>query len=241
MVGELMRAMKLLFTIGVVATCLAAGCGGGSDTPPPTGTVDAGPPMTTTGPYQPLTVGSTWTYKVDDQGFKYDKTSTVESVEDMGGAKAGTTAYRVSENVKAARQLTWYEQSGTEVRRHHDQFFDDQNRMLSDEWYSPFMLRVDEAPAHTQQGATWSIDFVNTKTTSSKPTAMLNHTETWVVDGVDVVVGVPAGSFYALQVTRTDAGDGAVKTMWFVKGVGKVKELTNAGHLEELSSYNIAP
>ena len=87
----------------------------------------------------------------------------------------------------------------------------------------------------------WSIDFVNTKTTSDKPTAMLNHTESWKVDGVDVVVGVPAGSFYSLQVTRTDSGDGAVKTMWFVKGVGKVKELTNAGHLEELSSYTIAP
>ena len=55
------------------------------------------------------------------------------------------------------------------MRRHHDQFFDDQNRMLSDEWYAPFMLRVDEAPAHTQMGATWSITFVNTKTTTDKP------------------------------------------------------------------------
>ena len=72
------------------------GAAGAATTPPPTGTVDAGPPMTTTGPYQPLTVGSTWTYKVDDQGFKYDKTSTVESVEDMGGAKAGTMGYRVA-------------------------------------------------------------------------------------------------------------------------------------------------
>ena len=240
MVGEVMRTLKLLFTVAVVTACLA-GCGGGSDMPPPTGTVDAGPPMTTSGPYQPLTVGSTWTYKVDDQGFKYDKTSTVESLEDMGGAKAGTMGYRVRENVKAATQLTWYDQSGTEVRRHHDQFFDEQNRMLSDEWYAPFMLRVDEAPDHMQTGAAWSLDFVNTKTTSDKPTAMLNHTESWKVDGVDVVVGVPAGSFYSLQVTRTDTGDGAVKTMWFVKGVGKVKELTNAGHLEELSSYNIAP
>jgi hypothetical protein len=237
---ENMRTLKLLFTVAVVTACLA-GCGGGNDMPPPTGTVDAGPPMTTSGPYQPLTVGSTWTYRVDDQGFQYDKTSTVESLEDMGGAKAGTTGYRVRENVKSAMQLTWYDQSGTEVRRHHDQFFDDQNRMLSDEWYSPFMLRVDEAPEHMQMGAAWSIDFVNTKTTSDKPTAMLNHTESWKVDGVDVVVGVPAGSFYSLQVTRTDVGDGAVKTMWFVKGVGKVKELTNAGHLEELTSYNIAP
>jgi hypothetical protein len=108
MVGEVMRTLKLLFTVVVVTACLA-GCGGGSDTPGNTGTVDAGPPIVTSGPYQPLTVGSTWMYKVDDQGFKYDKTSTVESVEDMGGAKAGTMGYRVSENVKASKQLTWYE------------------------------------------------------------------------------------------------------------------------------------
>jgi len=109
MVGEGMRTTKVFvhFMIAAVAAAaVLAGCGGGNETPPPTGTVDAGPPMTTSGPYQPLTVGSTWTYKVDDQGFKYDKTSTVESVEDMGGTKAGMMGYRVVENVKAARQLT---------------------------------------------------------------------------------------------------------------------------------------
>jgi hypothetical protein len=233
-----MRTIKLVFTIGVVAACLA-GCGGSGNTPP-TGTLDAGPPITTSGPYQPLTVGSTWTYRVDDQGFVYDKPSTVEALEDMGGDKAGMMGYRVREMVKATTQLTWYEQAGTEVRRHHDQFFDDQNVQLLDEWYSPFMLRVDENPDRMVTGASWSIDFVNTKTSATKPTAMINHTESWKVDGVDVVVATPAGAFYSLQVTRTDSSDGSVKTQWFVRGVGKVKELTNAGHLEELTSYQIA-
>ena len=50
------------------------------------------------------------------------------------------------------------------------QLADDTGRMLSDEWYSPYLLRVDEAPEHLQAGATWTINYMKTKTTSSKPT-----------------------------------------------------------------------
>lgn len=220
----------------------AGGCGGGSDTPPTTGDdADVGTPTPTTGPYQPLTVGSTWTYHVDDQGVVYDKQSSVEAFEDMGGDIAGTMGFKVRETVKAAIQLTWYEQTGTDVRRHHDQLADDTGRQLSDEWYSPYLLRVDEAPEHLVQGATWTINYTHTKTTSSKPTTTSNHAESWTVDGVDVVTAVPAGTFNALKVTRTDTSDGSTKTQWFVRGVGKVRERTGNGHFEELTAYNIAP
>ncbi len=220
----------------------AGGCGGGSDTPPPPGDdADVGTPTVTTGPYQPLTVGSTWTYHVDDQGVVYDKQSTVEAFEDMGGAIAGTMGFKVRETVKAAIQLTWYEQTGTDVRRHHDQLADDTGRMLSDEWYSPYLLRVDEAPEHLVAGATWTINYTQTKTTSSKPTTTSSHAETWTVDAVDIVTAVPAGTFNALKLTRTDTSDGSTKTQWFVRGVGKVRERTGNGHFEELTAYTIAP
>ena len=138
----------------------AGGCGGGSDTAPPPGNdADVGTPTVTTGPYQPLTVGSTWTYHVDDQGVVYDKQSSVEAFEDMGGAIAGTMGFKVRETVKASIQLTWYEQTATDVRRHHDQLADDTGRQLSDEWYSPYLLRVDEAPEHLTAGATWTINY----------------------------------------------------------------------------------
>ena len=220
----------------------AGGCGGGSDTPPPpVDDQDVGTPTVTTGPYQPLTVGSTWTYHVDDQGVVYDKQSSVEAFEDMGGAIAGTMGFKVRETVKAAIQLTWYEQTGTDVRRHHDQLADDTGRQLSDEWYSPYLLRVDEAPEHLTKGATWTINYTHTKTTSSKPTTTTNQAETWTVDAVDIVTAVPAGTFNALKVTRTDTADGTTKTQWFVRGVGKVRERTGAGHFEELTAYTIAP
>ena len=64
----------------------------------------------------------------------------------MGGDIAGTMGFRVRETVKAAIQLTWYEQTGTDVRRHHDQLADTPGRQLSDEWYSP-------VPAARRRGA----------------------------------------------------------------------------------------
>lgn len=221
----------------------SSGCGGGGSgtTTPPISDADAGPPQITSGPYQPLTVGSTWTYHVDDQGTVYDKQSSVDAYEDMGGDIAGTMGYKVRETVKAAIQLTWYEQTMTDVRRHHDQLSDTTGRQLSDEWYSPYLLRVDEAPEHLQAGANWSITYSKTKTTSSKPTTMTNQAETWTVDGVDVVTAVPAGTFNALKITRTDTSDGSTKTQWFTKGVGKIREVTGQGHTEELTSYTIAP
>jgi hypothetical protein len=219
-----------------------SGCGGSdATTTPPINDADAGPPTITTGPYQPLTVGSTWTYHVDDQGVVYDKQSTVEAFEDMGGAIAGTMGFKVRETVKSSVQLTWYEQTATDVRRHHDVLTDNMNRQLSDEWYSPYLLRVDESPDHLVAGASWTINYTKTKTTASKPTETTNQTETWTVDGVDVVTAVPAGTFNALKVTRLDSADGSTKTQWFVRGVGKVRELTGAGHFEELTAYTIAP
>jgi hypothetical protein len=195
----------------------------------------------TTGPYQPLTVGSTWTYHVDDQGVVYDKQSSVEAYEDMGGQAAGVMGFRVRETIKASIQLTWYEQTATDVRRHHDTLADTGGRQLSDEWYAPYLLRVDESPDHLKAGASWTIDYTKTKTTSSKPTTMSAHAEGWTVEAVDVVTAVPAGTFNALKVTRTDTADGSTKTQWFVRGVGKVRELTANGHKEELTAYTIAP
>jgi len=229
-------ALLALLAIG------GAGCGGGSSMGmPKIDDADAGPPTITTGPYQPLTIGSTWSYHVEDQGVVYDKQSSVDAFEDMGGMAAGTMGYKVRETIKSSIQYTWYEQTQTDVRRHHDLMTDDGGRQLSDEWYDPYLLRVDESPEHLQAGATWTVNYTHFKTTSSKPMSQTNHAETWTVDGVDVVTAVTAGTFNALKITRTDSVDGTSKTQWFVRGVGKVRELTAAGHYEDLTTYNVIP
>lgn len=243
--GRIRATIAGFATVTALLALLAiggSGCGGGGNaTMPPISDADAGPPQETSGPYQPLTVGSSWTYHVDDQGTVYEKQSSVETYEDMGGMAAGTMGYKVRETVKASIQLTWYEQTMTDVRRHHDQLSDTSGRQLSDEWYSPYLLRVDEAPEHLQAGASWTINYSKTKTTSSKPMTTTNQAETWTVDGVDVVTAVPAGTFKALKITRTDTADGSTKTQWFTKGVGKIREVTGQGHTEELTAYTIAP
>jgi hypothetical protein len=222
----------------VFAGCGGSGGNGGAGGTGGTPTTNIGTPGT--GPYQPLVVGATWTYHVDDQGIVYDKTSAVEAMEDLGGSKAGISGFKVRETVKDSIQFTWYQTVDSGVVRHHDQLQDQGGKMLSDEWYDPFMRRTDETTDHLKAGASWSESFTNTKTTTTKPTATIPHQETWTTEAVDESVTVPAGTFSAIKWTRLDPTDGSTKTQWFVRGIGKVREQTGAGHVEELTSYQVA-
>jgi hypothetical protein len=230
-----------------LAAALAGGCGGSSGASGNTvvtgsggsgGAVD-GPVQPTTGPYQPMAVNATWTYNVDDKGVKYVKTAVFEAMEDLGGPKAGTMGYRMKETFPSHVQLTWYHQEGTLVVRDHEQSLDGANVLQSEDWYTPYRLRVDETPAHLQSGASWSWSFSDAHTSLSKPASTTQLTETWTVDAIDQPLSVPAGTFATLRLTHHDPTDGSTKTYWFVRGVGKIREETSAGHIEELTSYQI--
>jgi hypothetical protein len=226
------------------ATAAAAlgGCGstgGSSSGLNPNGSGGAGgsgPVQPTDGPYEPLAVGVSWTYHVNDSGQIYDKTSTVEATEDAGGAFAGVSVFRVHDVFPTETQNTWYQVDGLVVKRLHDNAIDSSGIMKTEDWYNPYRLRVDETPEHLVAGATWTSTFTDSQTSRSKPPASPNKTDTWRVEGVDETVTVPLGTFHSLHVTRTDSSDGSTKSFWFVRGIGKVKESTSGGHNEELSS-----
>jgi hypothetical protein len=74
---------------------------------------------------------------------------------------------------------------------------------------------------------------------ASKPASTKTITENWTTDAANEVVTVPAGTFSALKITRTDTANGSSKSQWFVPGVGKIRESNTTGHLEELTSYTI--
>jgi hypothetical protein len=237
--------------VGVVGSVLAvaAGCGAngnqggqnsGAGLSEPLA-ADGAVPMTTSGRYQPLAVGATWTYQVTDTGnVAYTKTSTVGSLEDAGGAFAGTMAYKVSENVKNSTQYTWYQMTDTDVRRLHDQQLDSSGALSSDDWYTPYNLRVDESPDKLTAGAMWQLSYQDDHTSPKKGAKTTMVTENWSTDAAGETVTVPAGTFSAVRVTRTDtAPGGSAKTQWFVPGVGKIREQNNSGHLEVLTGYQL--
>ncbi len=227
------------------AGCSSSGSGGSVGSTSGSGgssgalAADGAVPLVTSGRYQPLVVGTTWVYNVTDTGVAYVKNSAVESYEDIGGIAAGIMGYKVSETIKTSTQLTWYESTATDVRRHHDQQVDANGVMSSEDWYTPYDLRVDESPDHLMAGAAWTLSYMDAHTSASKPATNKTITENWTTDAVNETVTVPAGTFSALKITRTDTSDGTAKSQWFVPGVGKIRESNTTGHLEELTSYMI--
>lgn len=247
-----MRFLATSVSLAALAAITGAGCGGSGSGSGGSGgssgsggtsgslAADGAVPLVTSGRYQPLAVGSTWVYNVTDTGVAYTKNSAVESFEDIGGIAAGTMGYKVSETIKTSVQLTWYETTASDVRRHHDQQTDANGVMTSEDWYTPYDLRVDESSDHLTAGAAWTLSYMDAHTSASKPASTKSITENWTTGAVNEVVTVPAGTFSALKITRTNTADGTAKSQWFVQGVGKIRESNTTGHLEELQSYMIA-
>ena len=240
--GGLVLSKRKMAIYGTLAGALVlGGCSGGGGTSSPLhgsggGSGSDAAAQMTTGPYEPLAVGVSWTYHVNDNGVAYDKTSTVMDTEDAGGQAAGITVFRLVDNFPNDKQTTWYQVDGQVVKRLHDNSLDSSGNVKAEDWYSPYRLRVDETPEHTVVGAAWSQMLTDTHTPAMKPATSVMKTDNWHVDGVDEPVTVPYGTFAALHVSRTDPTDGSIKSFWFVRGIGKVKETNSSGHLEELTA-----
>ena len=228
-----------VFLAAFVAVGCSSGGGAGGSGGSTMLAADGAVPQATSGNYQPLAVGAAWSYNVTDSGSTYTKNSTVVSFEDIGGMAAGTMGYKVSETMQGKTQLTWYESTATDVRRHHDQQMNSSGMLTSEDWYTPYDLRVDEAPDHLMAGAAWTMSYTDAHTSDKKPASTTTINESWTTDAVNEVVTEPAGTFNALKITRTNTADGTAKSQWFVQGVGKIREQNSTGHLEELTSYSI--
>jgi hypothetical protein len=225
--------------LGLAFAALAALSACGNETVTPGGDDDGGGG---TGRYLPLSVGSTWTWRVTDSaGTSYDKVSTVEAMEDVGGAKAGTMAYRVRTTGSGGDTVSWQEDTGTAIVRHREQDFRVDGTMKTDSVYTPYKLRVDESAAHLAAGVDYQLSFTEVATKIADGTSQtLQKGETWSVVAVDEKVTVPAGTFTCLHLMRvgTDDAAGAGKEYWFARGVGKVKE--TGGQTEELARFTLA-
>lgn len=196
----------------------------------------------TTGRYLPLQTGNSWTYAVKDvgTGANEDKTQTVGPLEDVGGAKAGTMAYRLTTTKVGGMVTSWQQDTGDMVVRHRE--IDAAGAQMTDEVYSPNKLRIDETAEHTAMGAIWDISYQEAVTDSkTKITVTVSKSERWNVVSANDVISVGAGSFCALKLRRTSMSGGGSKsdkTFWFVRGVGKIKE-EGTDQVEVLTTYSV--
>jgi hypothetical protein len=192
------------------------------------------------GRYLPLATGMSWTFRTTNKtdGIIGVKTQTVGALEDVGGSKAGTMAYRLTTTKTGGTVVSWQEDTGDRILRHREQ--DMAGGSQSDEIYDPYKLRIDETAAHTAMDASWveTYDEIATPAGTTVPTTT-PKTETWTVEAVDEQVTVPVGTFCALRVRKVSAADvaGSDKTYWFVRGVGKVKE-EGVDRLEQLTEFS---
>lgn len=193
----------------------------------------------TEGRYFPIGAGHAWTYRVDD-GEIGQKIQRVDALEEMDGEKAGTMAYKMTTTKPSGGEtISWQEDTGDAVLRHRE--LDRAGASHSEATYVPYRTRIDESAAHTAVGATWSETYTRITVDDAGVTEESERVDTWTVTAVDEVVRVPAGDFCALRVDRATSvadEDGAQKTYWFARGVGKVKEV-GLGQTEELVDYTV--
>jgi hypothetical protein len=205
-----------------------------------TPTPDAGA-VDTSVPLLPLAVGNNWTYRVTDHGTVSQKVTTIQAEEQVGGdgPHAADMAFKV-ETSKADgtdKALSWQLDVNGKVERYREQSFSASSGNLTlDEYWDPYKLHIDGTAEHTAANATWLEVYNETKVPVSGSSSTSEEHDRWAVDQVDASVTVPAGTFdHAIVITK--AGGSDLKTYWYVRGIGKIKE--TGGQTEELVSYMV--
>ncbi len=221
---------RSLFGLAAVAATFALGCGGGTNaTPlPASGPKEAG----ASGNYLPMTVGTTWTYNITSgSGATGQGTTTVEAAENAPAA--GQPALRVHTVLLDGGTMSWEQTSGSTVVRYEEQQLSQTGAVVLDKQYMPPILVLDESAAHLMSGATWSEDYMELKTPSTKGKAT-KETADWTVEAVGESVTVPAGTYSCIRVRRnhTTSKMPSNTVSWYAPGVGKVQE-TGAGQFDD--------
>ena len=230
------RSLPLL-----LAGALCAGCGLGVSNPEDLGDTPSGEVEVTEGALLPWAQGNQWTYRVTESGTVTQKVTGVGALETVGGSGPyqDTRAHRVTTSKSTGgTTVSWQALSGTRLVRYREQSFDvGVESAQSEEWWSPAKLHVDMTAEHLVPGASWTESYQETKQKTGQAAESETTRDVWTVVADGQAVTVPAGTFSALVLRKS--GTSKVKTYWFVRGVGKVKEVGE--QTEELVSYQVAP
>jgi hypothetical protein len=194
----------------------------------------------------PWKVGNAWTYQVTAAGVVSSKVTTVEAAELVGGTgpNRGVMAFRVVTRKGASgtdESVSWQGPVGDKVVRYREQSYGAMTGMLQvEEHWAPHKLHVDGSSSRVQAGVKWLEQYEETKLPAGAQATTASASDTWSVTSGSERVTVPAGTFDAVVYQKTSGGAGAIKTYYYARGVGKVKEV-GASQVEELTSYTVLP
>lgn len=240
----MVNARRKHVTLSAIVFLSASGCLGSGEDPAAGGGADH------VGALLPWKAGNSWTYRVtDDEGTTTKVTTIAASPEPVGlGPLKDTVAYRVvtKKSDGADQTVSWQAQVGDMIVRYREQSYAASTGKLElEEYWQPYKLHVDGSAEHTTADAMWAMHYEETKvkvtddvlgTPSTAPTD-----DAWKVlndSAAHVAVTVPAGTFEDPVIIQK-AGGSSLKTYWYVRGIGKVKE--SGGQTEELVSFTVSP
>ena len=208
--------------------------------------------------YQPFVSGSVWVYEETTSGtgqFENYKHLRLGAEEDLAPVADGR-AHRLCREDRSFEDATnsgairWERDTGESAVWVRNLRID-ASGVTKDEVTIPYAVRVDESPARLCVGAafdtSWTSRTVNDPASCVDGPAVCPTTDTavperWLVEAIDEPVDVPGqGAMPSLRATRTMtvAGVDEVKTFWFVRGIGKVKEVVPTDDTESLLFFDI--
>jgi hypothetical protein len=174
----------------------------------------------------PLALGNRWTYVVrESDGDVKTKVQTITATT-ADGAFIMETATGNDSTISTQRA------NGTQLLREYEESRE-LDVVLDRVRFVPPSLRVDLQ--ETRLGATYDATFTEEHLDAAgnviTRTPKQNH---FAIEAVDELIQVPAGEFRAVRIRRDTEG-GAAKTYWYVRGVGKIREV--GGQIEEMSNW----
>ncbi len=189
--------------------------------------IAGGPPATR---LLPLVAGATWTYRFTSALETTTQTVTVMAPEPIDGLMQFPV---LTEKAHGVKVTGWVEDRGQQVVRHRELSIDGDGDQFGDETWEPGRPLFDESAAHLDPGSSYTTHFTDT-IVDSGGTYQDCKSDKFELISADDTVTVPAGTFLATKLSRTDNGS----TVWYARGVGRVKQ-TGLSTTYELLDYSI--
>lgn len=201
-----------------------------------------------TGALLPMATGISWEYRVTDAGTGQvtQKRTTVGGMEAIGGTGPFAAQMALKVTTRKGPSLTdaatldktesWQgPQPGVPERivRYRELSYDATTQALElEEFWEPARIHIDGTAERTAQGAAWVESYKESKVpVVGAPLLGAPRSDAWSVISADVAIQVLGTTYeHAVHFKKAD------KEYWYVRGIGKVKEI--GGQTEELVEYN---